>query len=76
MFVGVSFAKTPVDEVSAKHGEILALGLAESDRGDPWAVSYRKDIEDDQMRDPERELREVMGGYWVDAEGIRSPLDK
>jgi hypothetical protein len=36
--VGVSFAKTPLEEISAKVAQIKALGWEETgSRGDPWA---------------------------------------
>lgn len=45
MTVGVSFARTPLHEVSAKVEEIEALGWREREdgRGDPWAASFVKD---------------------------------
>lgn len=40
-------------------------------RGDPWAVAYRKDFPEEASDDPEAELRDVMGEYWVSADEIR-----
>lgn len=66
----VSFAQTPLAEIGSKLEEILALGWKELDRGDPWAVVFRKHLPE-SVRDPEAELREVMGEYWMTADDIR-----
>jgi hypothetical protein len=58
MLVGVSFARTPVAEISAKANAIQELGWREDKRGDPWVVAYRKVIPAGQ--DPEAEIRAVM----------------
>jgi hypothetical protein len=75
MFAAVSFAKTPVSEISAKASEIGALGWQERDdsRG-PWAVKYRKDLPEQEGFDYEAELRDVMGDYWVTPDEIRALL--
>jgi hypothetical protein len=72
---GVSFARTPLEEVSSLARRIEALGWRESEdgRGDPWAVEFEKDVSEDE-RDPEAELREVMGDYWLDADAIKALL--
>jgi hypothetical protein len=64
-FASVSFAKTPLPEVSAKAAEIAALGWEEREdgRGDPWAAAYRRDFPEDNGADYEAELRDVMGGF-------------
>jgi hypothetical protein len=72
MFVGVSFARTPVAEISAKANVIQELGWREDKRGDPWVVAYRKAIPEGQ--DPEAEIRAVMGDYWLTADDIRDLL--
>lgn len=69
----VSFARMPLAEVSAKVAEIEALGWVEVGRGDPWAVSFRKEVPEEQA-DPEADLREVMGEYWMTADEIRALL--
>lgn len=76
IFASVSFAKTPVSEVSDRAGRITALGWVERGRGDPWAVSYRKDFPEEDANDPEAELRDVMGEYWLSAAEIRALLGK
>ena len=71
-YTGVSFARTPLEEVSSLARRIEALGWRETEdgRGDPWAATFRKDFPEDE-RDPEAELREVMGDYWLDADAIK-----
>jgi hypothetical protein len=72
MLVGVSFARTPITEISAKANAIQELGWREDKRGDPWVVAYRKVISEGQ--DPEAEIRAVMGDYWLTADDIRDLL--
>jgi hypothetical protein len=72
MLVGVSFARTPVAEISAKANAIQELGWREDKRGDPWVVAYRKVIS--EGHDPEAEIRAVMGDYWLTADDIRDLL--
>jgi hypothetical protein len=72
MLVGVSFARTPVGEISAKANAIQELGWREDKRGDPWVVAYRKVIPEGQNADAE--IRAVMGGYWLTADDIRDLL--
>ena len=72
MFVRVSFARTPVAEISAKANAIQELGWTEEKRGDPWVVAYRKAIPEGQ--DPEAEIRSVMSDYWLTADEIRDLL--
>ena len=72
MLVGVSFARTPVAEISAKANAIQERGWREDKRGDPWVVAYRKVIPAGQ--DPEAEIRAVMGDYWLTADDIRDLL--
>src|ERR1051325_8887396 len=55
MTAGVSFAKTPAIEVSKKAGKIEKLGWREVGRGDPWVISYRKDVPM-HTADPEAEI--------------------
>jgi hypothetical protein len=72
----VSFARTPLEQISGKVAAIKALGWREREdvRGDPWAASFVKDFPEERAGDAERELREVMGDYWLDAAEIRSLL--
>lgn len=72
----VSFARTPLEEISGKVERIKALGWQECEdgRGDPWAVSFVKQIAEEQAGHAEAELRTVMGEYWIDAAGIRELL--
>ena len=72
----VSFANTPLAEVSAKAAEIIALGWSENDRGDPWVVSYRKDFPDGERGDAEAELQRLMGDYWLTADDMQALRDK
>jgi hypothetical protein len=71
--VRVSFARTPVAEISTKANTIQKLGWREDKRGDPWIVAYRKVIPEGQ--DPEAEIRAVMSDYWLTADDIRDLLD-
>jgi hypothetical protein len=73
--VGVSFARTPLAEISAKVAELEALGWRERDDGrdEPWLAPFTKDVPEDR-RDPAEEVRAVMGDYWLDAEAIRELL--
>jgi hypothetical protein len=66
----VSFARTPLAEVSAKAQEIGALGWRETDRADPWLVTYSKPFPEDEHQKAEDELRQVMGDYWLTAEDM------
>jgi hypothetical protein len=67
-----SFASTPFEEISTKHEEIRAAGWEPTGtRGDPWAATYERRVSEDDP-DPERELRSIMGDYWLDAEAIRN----
>jgi hypothetical protein len=69
-FATVSFAATPVDEVSARHATICAAGWVPTGaRGDPWAMRYEKGFPEGDP-DPERELREIMGDYWFGADAL------
>jgi hypothetical protein len=72
MLVGVSFARTPLAEISAKANAIQELGWREDKRRDPWVVAYRKAIPERQ--DPEAEIRSVMSDYWLTADEIRDLL--
>src|SRR5262249_23534464 len=73
--VGVSFAKTPLAEGSENAAALEALGWHETDRGDPWATSFSKDVPE-QETDPAAEVRGVMGEYWLSADEIRELLDR
>jgi hypothetical protein len=75
IITSVSFAATPITEMGTKANAILALGWEPRDRGDPWAVEFAKKFEEG-VSDPEAELREVMGDYWLGAHEIRELLDK
>jgi len=70
----VSFALTPLHEISAKVDSIAELGWQEVGRGDPWAVSFQKQFPEAE-RDAEAELRRVMGEYWLTAKDIRDLLE-
>jgi len=71
----VSFATTPVSEVSSKHDAIVAAGLKDLDRGDPWSVMYRKEV-GSRGDDEEREIREIMGYYWLDGDAMAELVRK
>jgi len=64
----LSFAETPLAEISAKAAELEARGWVfdEERKGDPWIVLLSKRFSDPTPHDREAELREVMGNYWVD----------
>jgi hypothetical protein len=74
--VAVSFARTPLAEVSAKAAELEALGWheVEDGRGDPWAATFRKNVPE-QDNDPAAEVRAVMADAWVDADEMRALLE-
>lgn len=76
LIAAVSFARTPLQELSAKVEQIKALGWREREdgRGDPWAASFAKDVSEDEARNGEAELRAVMGDYWLDADAIKELL--
>ena len=61
LIAAVSFARTPLEEISAKVEEIKALGWREREdgRGDPWAASFAKDVPEDEARNTEAELDRV-----------------
>lgn len=66
LFVNVSYARTPVDEISGLHARILGLGWEPTgNRGDPWIVTYSKSAEN-QGDVSKTELADVMGDYWLD----------
>lgn len=71
--VGVSFARTPLEEISGKVAELAALGWREYGRGDPWAATFQKDVPE-ELADPSAEVRQVMGDYWLDADAMRALL--
>jgi len=75
MNTSVSFALTPLEEISAKVEQIKALGwqVREDRRGDPWAAGFAKDVPEGES-DPQAELRVVMGEYWLDADAIKALL--
>ena len=72
-YAGVSFARTPLEEVSAKVEAIKALGWHEERRGDPWVGTFSKAMPEDET-DPEAELRAAMGDHWLDADAIQTLL--
>jgi hypothetical protein len=51
--------------------QIKSLGWEETDRGDPWVVLFEKPFPESQ-RDPEGELRSLMGDYWLTADDMRA----
>jgi hypothetical protein len=69
----VSFARTPLSEVTERAAAIEALGWRETGRGDPWIVSLRKDVPEEEP-DPAAEVRGVMGERWVGADEIAELL--
>jgi hypothetical protein len=72
---GVSFVRTPVAKVTERAAAIEALGWREVGRGDPWVVSFQKDVPEEDS-DPSAELREAMGEFWVTADEIRELLNR
>jgi hypothetical protein len=76
MHVGVSFAKTPVNEIGSKAEALRALGWREGERGDPWAISYFKSLRESQTDRAEDEVRGVMGEHWLSADEIRGLLSR
>src|SRR4051812_14270545 len=71
--VGVSFLRTPFAEIPTRIEAIEAWGWKIEGRGDPWVISFSKAIPE-ETRDPEAELREVMGDDWMRADEIRRLL--
>ena len=64
----LSFAETPLAEISAKATELESRGWVfdEDRKGDPWIVLLSKRFPDPAPEDLQSELRAVMGDYWVD----------
>jgi hypothetical protein len=69
----VSFADTPLEEMAPRANQILSLGWTIVDRGDPWVIFFAKHV-DESGGEPEAELRDVMGDYWVDGAGMTKLL--
>jgi hypothetical protein len=72
----VSFARTPLTEIGEKVEQIKTLGWNEDGgygRGDPWVAAFQRDV-DESDPDPTRELREVMGDYWLDSAAMKALL--
>ena len=67
-FSAVSFAETPLAEISTKAKALRSRGWVfdEERKGDPWLVLISKRFEGPVLDDGEAEIREVMGNYWVD----------
>jgi hypothetical protein len=76
VFVGVSFARVPLREISSKIGQLEARGWREDRRGDPWTVFFVKDSGEQDAAAAEEEIREVMGNYWVDAAAMQALLGR
>lgn len=81
LYLGVSFAMTPLKEIGPKANAIMALGWEYNGRGDPWSVSFRRDCPEEGASSAVSEVKELMGDYWLDADGITAlnalahPLD-
>lgn len=77
MRVVVSFARTPLEEISSKVEEIKALGWEEREdsRGNPWAVAFVKDFPEEEIDEQVAEVRAVMGDYWLDKDAVRELND-
>jgi hypothetical protein len=69
----VSFADTPRRRSSRELTRYSSLGWTIIDRGDPWVILVAKHV-DESEREPEAELRDVMGDYWVDTNRMRELL--
>jgi hypothetical protein len=77
LYCGVSFARAPLEEISGMVERIRALGWAEREdggRGDPWAVSFVKDVPEEDADTEVACVRDVMGEYWLGPEEIRELL--
>jgi len=63
----VSFAETPLAEISTKAAELTSRGWVfdEQRKGDPWLVLLSKHFPT-PPDDCETEIRDIMGNYWVD----------
>jgi hypothetical protein len=72
--IPISLARVPLREISRKVAQLESLGWREDRRGDPWAASFVKDFPEDKVAGAEREVRRVMGHYWVDAAETRALL--
>lgn len=72
--IAVSFAKTPLNEITQKVVEIEALGWLDEDRGDPWVVAFVKKIPEGESEKAVELVRRIMGDYWVDADEIEDLL--
>ena len=78
--VAVSFAKVPLAHIGDKADAIRAAGwLADEvleERGDPWVQSFTKVFPESEKTDPEAELRQIMGDYWLDGDAITDLLER
>ena len=75
LYTVVSFARTPLEELSAKVEQITAFGWHECEgRGNPWVAKFAKDFARKEDAS-EAELRTVMGDYWVDTDRVRELSD-
>ena len=71
----VSFAHTPLNEISGKAAEIKALGWREGeDRGDPWVVGVLEKDFPDEASASDADLRQVMGDNWLDDDAVKALL--
>jgi hypothetical protein len=63
----VSFAETPLAEISTKAAELERRGWSfdEQRKGNPWLVLLSKRFPA-PPDDCEAEIRDIMGNYWVD----------
>ena len=64
----VSFAETPVAEISTKAAELASRGWVfdEQRQRRPLAHPRLETLSEPATGDYEAELREVMGNYWAD----------
>ncbi len=73
VYLSVSFARTPLNEIGAKVEELEALGWRQDDdhRGDPWVAVFVREFPEETAGEATAELRHAMGDYWVDAGEMR-----
>ena len=69
-YATVSFYKVALLEIGPLANRIVEAGWEPVDgKGEPWAILVGKTFSE-PTPDPEAELREIMGDYWMTGEEI------
>jgi hypothetical protein len=81
LYMHISFARAPLDEISGMFDHLQSLGWVEDPegRGNPWVATFSKEIENwdsaEDQAEARQEVREVMGQYWLDADAMKALND-